>query len=135
MGASYGRIVWLQRQQQRLAQLRRLRGRPLRANHYGTHTSAQKRAKALFCSTAPALLRSSADDSKAAHLRQPLLSRRCTDQRCFSSYPTQGNGAGASVWRRGAALGVVEERSRAGAFEQNSALALFCAALASTAEH
>ena len=38
-------------------------------------TPAQKRAKALFCSTAPAWLRSSGDDSKAAHLRQPLLSR------------------------------------------------------------
>jgi hypothetical protein len=36
-------------------------------------TPAQKRAKALFCSTAPALLRSSGDDSKAVHLRQPLL--------------------------------------------------------------
>src|SRR5688572_2139062 len=52
----------------------------------------------------------------------------------LSFYPTPENGAGASVWRRGAALGVVEERSRAGAFEQNSALALFCAGSASTAE-
>ncbi len=38
-------------------------------------TPARNRAKALFRSTAPALLRSSGDDSKAAQLRQPLLSR------------------------------------------------------------
>ena len=43
------------------------------------------------------------------------------------------NGAAQAFGDR-AALGVVEERSRAGAFEQNSALALFCADLASTAE-
>ncbi|HVE90582.1 MAG TPA: hypothetical protein VNA44_12880, partial [Burkholderiaceae bacterium] len=38
-------------------------------------TPPQKRAKALFCSKAPALLRSSGDDSKAAHPRKPPLSR------------------------------------------------------------
>src|SRR5688500_15163691 len=48
--------------------------------------------------------------------------------------PTQREWCRASVWHRGAALGVGEERSRAGAFEQNSALALFCAGSASTAE-
>jgi len=37
-------------------------------------TPAQKKAKAFFCLTATALLRSSGDDEKAAHLRQPLLS-------------------------------------------------------------
>jgi hypothetical protein len=37
-------------------------------------TPAQKRAKALFCSKAPALLRSSGDAPKAGHLR-PTLAR------------------------------------------------------------
>src|SRR5687768_11636677 len=46
----------------------------------------------------------------------------------LSFYPNQRERCRASVWRRRAALGVVEERSRAGAFEQNSALALFAPA-------
>src|SRR5687768_9591106 len=76
-------------------------------------TPARNKAKALFRLKAPALLRSSGDDEKATHLRQPLLSRYCPDLRCFFFLPQpKGNGAGASVWRRGAALGVVEERSQ-----------------------
>ena len=63
--------------QQRLAQLRRLAVGHFVPTTAVLTTPAQKRAKALFCLKTPALLRSSGDDSKAAHLRQPLLWRRC----------------------------------------------------------
>ena len=57
-------------------------------------TPARNKAKALFRLKAPALLRSSGDDSKAAHLRQPPLSRHCPDLRCFYLFtPTQRAGA------------------------------------------
>ena len=68
-------------------------------------TPAQKRAKALFCLKAPALLRSSGDDEKAAHLRQPLLSRCCLASRCFiflpqpkRMVPAQAFGVAALPW-------------------------------------
>ena len=50
---------------------------------------ARNRAKALFRLKAPALLRSSGDDSKAAHLRQPLLSRHCLARGVFLFSPTK----------------------------------------------
>ena len=52
-------------------------------------TPARNRAKALFRSTAPALLRSSGDALKAAHLRQPLLSRHCLVRGVFSLLPAK----------------------------------------------
>jgi hypothetical protein len=75
--------------QQRLAQLRRLA-----VGHFVPTTAvlakpARNKAKALFRSKAPARLRSSGDDSKAAHLRQPLLWRRRLDLRKKEkSFPT-----------------------------------------------
>ncbi len=75
----------------------------------GTRNAGAKRAKALFCSTAPALLRSSGDDSKAAHLRQPLLVAILLDRDVFLT-PTPEMLL-AQAFGRGAALGVVEERS------------------------
>ncbi len=50
---------------------------------------ARNRAKALFRSKAPAWLRSSGDDEKAAHLRQPLLSRHRPARGVFSFSPHQ----------------------------------------------
>jgi len=80
----------LQRQQQRLAQLRRLVVGHFVPTAAVLTTPARNKAKALFRLKAPALLRSSGDDEKATHLRQPLLWRRCPDLRCFFSlYPTQ----------------------------------------------
>ena len=120
--------------QQRLTQLRRLRRRALRANPAVLAEPARKEAKAFFRSTNPARLRSSGDDSKAAPLRQPLLSRHCLDLRCFFFSPTGETVSRASVGRRWPAFGASpEERSNAGAVEQKNALAFFCAGVVSTA--
>jgi len=92
--------------QQRLAQLRRLRRRALKCQPLRySQRRRKKRAKALFCSNTPALVRSSGDDSKAAHLRQPLLWRRRPDPRCFyllhqpkRMVPAQAFGDAALPW-------------------------------------
>ena len=107
--------------QQRLAQLRRLRRRALRADHCGTHNAGAKQSqpKALFRSTAPALLRSSGDDSKAAQLRQPLPIDIASCQMFFFFSALQVR------WFRAPAFGVAarpsesspEERSASGAVE------------------
>ena len=76
------------------------------------------------------MLRSSGDDSKAAHLRQPLLSRHCLVRDVYLSFPHQVECVTRKCWAELACLwDVVEERSQAGAFERNNALALFRAGL------
>ena len=81
--------------------------------------SARNKAKALFRSTAPALLRSSGDDSKAAQLRQPLLSRRYLDLDVFRFLTLSETVSSASVGRSGPAFGASpEERNNAGAFSE-----------------
>ena len=91
--------------QLRLAQMRRLVVGHFVPTAAVLTTPAQKRAKALFCSKTPALLRSSGDDSKATQLRQPLLSRHCPDPRCFyllaqpkRMVPAQAFGDAALPW-------------------------------------
>ena len=56
--------------------------RARRADHCGTHNAGakQRQHKALFRSTAPALLRSSGDAPKAGHLR-PTLAREALSLR------------------------------------------------------
>ncbi len=102
--------------QQRLAQLHRLRRRALKCRPLRySQPPRRKRAKALFRRQPRRLLRSSGDDSKAAHLRQPLLSRHCLVRDVFL-FPTQVRLSPAQALG-GAALpseSSPEERSNAG---------------------
>ena len=114
-------------QQQRLAQLRRLRRRPLKWQPL--RYSRQRRACNSLRSNRQALkdplaLRSSGDDSKAAQLRQPLLCDTASHE-MFLSFPQLSETVpSASVWRSGAAFGVVARGAerQPGHFERNSLL-------------
>jgi len=78
-------------------------------------TPAQKKAKAFFCSTPPALLCSSGDDSKAVQLRQPLLSRHRRTRGVFFFSPQQvtlpqAQVLGGAACLRGVARGTEQRR-------------------------